>query len=319
MTENLEHLNRITIDEGEKSLLVRPGICIFFYFDVPLLKLAPHIADALEAYLKFIPPETLRTYYASDGYYKTLTPAKLKNDIKRLKNMPRDYEAYEMEYSQGNDGAVGTHAFYFQGYLLDDKDMPRESNLLRIEFPYDILDMVGLDQFVDFLSQMANLVPFQSGNAGFAFKRSQQDEEESMEEIKKLLPRYLGFDWSDKDALDEMRGCTPTPHWVSFLNLKLTKKLGGINNVKKELPEVDIRKLQKGLLIRAAKWPPIGDKNRKTKDIGLIPNVANFLRPTRYHPEEVYEEDDDLEYFDFMAWLARFDDLKSEKWDNGRK
>lgn len=316
MAKNIEHLNRITLDEGERSLLVRPGICVFFYFDVPLLQLAPHIADALEAYLEFIAPEPLHTYYASNGFYRTLTPAKLTKDIKILRNMPRNYEGHEIEYSQGTDGAVGTHAFFFEGYLLNDKDMPRESNLLRMEFSSDMLDFVGLDRFIEFLSRVANLVPFQSGNVGFAFKRSQQDEEESMEEIKKLLPRYLGFDWSDKDALDEMRGCTPTPHWINFLNFKLAKKLGGLNRIKEALPEADIRELDKGLLIRAAKWPPIGDKNRKAKDIGLIPDVARFLRRTRYQPEEVYEDDDELEYFDFMAWLARFDTLKARKWDN---
>ncbi len=313
MAFDFEQLTRTKLVDGRDHVLVRPGLVLVLYCNVPIPSIGPHIANAIDAYLSVIHPNTLQTYFAENGTYRNLTSARITKDLKALRKLPNDLEYFFLEYSQGINGEVGTHAILFDGNPFDDETLPLETNLLRLEFPYNLLDNLDLETFVEFILMIAKLVPFQSGNAGYSLKRSQLFMPASTQQINQLLPRYLAFDPSFDDAREEMRGCTPSAHWINLLDSDLVEKIGGIKAIEKALPSADIRQLENGILIRVAMLPPIGDINRNAKDIGCLPDLARLMRPTRFEVEGFGQPAD---VFDAMTWLARYDEMKSQKWDN---
>ena len=269
------------------------------------------MAQALEVYLEFIPDGTLQTYFANNGTYKQYTTRQLNKDLKILRNIPEGYEAFLFEYSQGVNGEVGTHAAYFYGTLLDLPERPLETNLLRMEFPHDVLDDVGIERFIDFVVTIANLVPLESGNVGYAMKRSQLYKNDVSPLVNQFLPRYIGFDPSYEDVRDEAKGHTFSAHWINLFGEELTKRLGGQEVIRKALPEADIRQLDHTLLVRGVKLPPIGDVNRRAPDIGCLPDLARLMIPTRLDITGFGEPN-----FDPMPWLARYDKMAAQPWDN---
>jgi hypothetical protein len=311
-------LNRLTVVEryqGKERVLVRPGISVFLYCDVRTPEMGPSIAEAVTRYLAFIKPTSLRTYLSNNGLHKPLSDRQITKDLKLLRNMPADYEDFRLRYTESLTGDAGTHEIYYISYLdSHNKDavIPSKLNLLRMEFPLGILDQVDIEEFIAFLIEIANTVPFQSGNAGYAFQRDLTHERDAAKAVARLLPRYQGFDPSYEEASLDMKNHTLTAHWINLLNGKMVAKLGGAKAVRAALPTSDIRELKTGVLIRSARLPPIGDVNQKSPDIGCLPDVARLLRPTRVEMEGLGLPS---EAFDAMAWLARFDKMPSKNWD----
>ena len=112
-----------------------------------------------------------------------------------------------------------------------------------------------------------------------------------------------------------MLGHTFAAHWLNYTDDDLTASLGGPKAIAKVLPECDVRKLKKGMLIRGSKLPPIGDINRKAPDLGCLPDVARLLKPTRLAIEETFFATED-ENFDATAWIERMDSMDARPWDN---
>ena len=108
---------------------------------------------------------------------------------------------------------------------------------------------------------------------------------------------------------------TLTAHWLNYIDDGFAESRGGSNTIVKALPECDVRKLKKGVLIRGAKLPPIGDINRKALDLGRLPEVARLLKPTRLTLEGTPFAVKDPN-FDATDWIERMDDLDPRPWDN---
>jgi len=299
-------LVRSTRAFGRDYVIIRPGISLTFYSETPLKILAPAIADAVEAYLDFVPIGGLDTYYASNGTYKRLNPRILSRDLDHLRNIPNSAEFFEFHYGQGEEGEVGRYAIHFTGAFLQEEVFPLETNLLTLEWPHDLFDSVQVSDFISFIIKIANIVPFVSGNAGFALLHPQTFSKEAAKMIGQLMPRYIGFDPSYMPCRYVMKARSPSANWINLLNHNLVEELGGFDHIRNYLPpEVEIATLKNGILVRGAPLPPIGDVNRSAKDIGFLPDVARLLRTIRF----------DISGFgcavDAKEWLARFDELES--------
>ncbi len=314
MTSAMDALTRTLRLKGKDFVLVRPGLTLSLYLDLPLAECAPRCADAIEAYLAHIGADTLRTYMADNGTFRPLTPKQISKDLRNLRNLPADSDGYRILYNQGVESEVGTHAVYFEGSAsAEPEPLPDTTQLLRLEFPPPPTeDASWLEPFIGLVCRIANLVPFQSGNAGFAFKHSGVLQSNVRKEINQLLPRYYGFDPSYDSARMRMRGHVFGAHWLTLLRTDLIQKLGGLDTLRAALPQAELRPLDQGLLIRTAKRPPLGDVNRQCRDIGCMPDVARLLRPLRF---EVKGFGQPQEVFDAQAWLARYDDKASQPWE----
>jgi hypothetical protein len=246
-------------------------------------------------------------WYAAPNAWRKLTTRKLNKDLNLLKDFPPDHTWEEIEYNQ-NGGVVEDYYLFFCGTDFSSKYDAESTNLLRMEFPPNIIQQIGLDTFLNFVVRIANRIPFQSGNIGYGFKRNTATEDAAEERINQLLPRYYGFDPCDSNLRYSMRDHTLMAHWINLINNELAEKLGGYDAFCKAIPDAHIQKLDQGIFIRGAKMPPVGDINRRAPDIGCLPDVARLLKPTRVVLNSYFP-------FDTEAWLGRFDKMKNRDWE----
>lgn len=295
---------------GRETLLARPGITLTFYIEEPLAVTCSCVADLIDFFFTIVPRMTLRSYLANNGHYKPLTAQQLAKDLKRMRNLPEGHEAYDLSYSESDLAEAGAYQVLFKA-MNPTVNRPDFCNIVRLEFPENIIDTLGEERFLKVILDAADILPFFSGHAGFAFKPATSWEPQAFAAITPLLPNYLGFDTSDHWMCTRMKGHTVTSHWINLLGPQLTEKLGGLETMKATIGEAEIKPLRNGTWIRGARFPPIGDLNQGAIDIGQLPNVARLLRSVRcLNPRTGYKN------FDINAWLARFDELPAKDWNN---
>jgi len=161
---------------------------------------------------------------------------------------------------------------------------------------------------VELLTELVECVPYVSATAGFGFS-FWRDDRYAGDQVVAMLPRYIGFDHSDP-RFKSMRGHTPSAAWLTFLSTPLVEQLGGRNSIPSEIV---IRDLKKGVMLRAAKYPVVGDVNRGASDIGKLPDVAAWMKSLRYRASSLCGSSVEM---DVDAWLRRFDERSSGAWDN---
>jgi hypothetical protein len=294
---------------GNDYIVVRPGISLIFFLDEPLEVSCSAVADLIDLFFFTVPRATLRSYLAKNGYYKPLTDRQITKDLKMLRNLPADYQGYTLSYSEAEFGAAGAYAIDFKA-MAPHPIAPDSSNLVRVAFPEDVLDSWGEPRFLQLITDAAQCLPFSSGYAGFAFHRS-AFESESIAEIVRWLPRYLGFDPSEHLGMLWMKGHTYSSQWINLLGPQLTETLGGLETIEAGLAQAEVKPLRNGVWIRGARLPPVGDVNHGADDIGQLPNIARLLLRVRCpNLRFLYTESDAME------WLARYDELPARGWDN---
>jgi hypothetical protein len=302
----------LIIRNARGNCLARPALCLFLYSDKPVHDLAPFAADAIELYLQCVSADTMVTFIGNNGELRSFTPRRLASDLRRLRNFPVSMGAAWIEYDSDPDGWAGEYGVFL--YASDFKRYEHElrrDNLLRLDFPAAFWRHHGLDTVVDLIARLANAFPFESGNAGYAFKRTSGTAGSATKQINRLLPRFMSFDPCYQGIQDFIRGRTLGAHWINLLNDPLSEALGGFDSIAQRLGGVDVRRIDHGMFIRGSEEPPIGDSNRRAPDIGLLPNVARVLKPKRADVTGLGEP-----HFDVRQWLARFDEMESRPWNN---
>lgn len=309
MSLDLAHLNRTRVVKGREEPSVAPCLAVVLYSELTLQDLAPALGETMEMYLRFIPPDTLRSCWAGEGM-KKLTPQKLKRDLKTLASMPEHQEEFYLRYSEGEYGPPAAHGIL----VFADKfeaGAATETNLLRLELPGASAEGERLEALLDFVKAVAKAFPFSVGNVGFGFSyplfngriRSQ---------VNALLVRYLGFDASSIHCRHWMRGRTSPAHWINLLGERALGQLGGLKALKAAISGVEAVAVNGGVLVRAAKRPPVADVNVGAPDVGLLPDLARCLQPTRFQMRALRWADET----EVDRWLGRFDSLASSNWDN---
>lgn len=134
---------------------------------------------------------------------------------------------------------------------------------------------------------------------------------EATREVNQLLPRYLAFDPGYFLANRKMHNRTSWAHWTNIVHRELFEKCGGESALQREAPNTPFAFSGDLCVIQGSKLPPLGDVNRGAKDIGELPGVARFLKPTRIALTGLGDS-----VFDVSSWLARFDTLELRPWDN---
>lgn len=302
----------ITDSDGDHPAV--PALCGFFYFAATVHEVAKELADALERYVKFVGLEALVSYAAKSGNWKPMTKRQLNKDLQHLRDFPNDHVAIHIEYDGGEGGEPGGFGAYIAANEYD-PDFEKRMGVLRVDFPAQWLEEHDVDEFINFVSEIVQMPPVESAHVGFTFKTTSGSEGDATLEVRKKLPRYIGFGPCDCDLRYEMLGHTFAAHWLNYIDDDLAATLGGPDAMVKALSECDVRKLTKGVLIRVAKLPPVGDSNRKAPDLGCLPEVARLLKPTRLDVEATYFATEDPD-FDATEWIERMDDMDARPWDN---
>lgn len=302
----------VTDSEGDHPAV--PALCSFFYFRSNVHEIAAELADAVERYIELVGLDTLKSYAAKSGNWKPMTKRQFDRDLKRLREFPEDHEAIHIRYDAGEGGEPGGFGVHISANI-EDEVFPNKAGLLRLDLPPEWLEDHDVEEIIDFVSAACQMPHVQSAQVGFTFKTTPGSQDDARAEILQMLPRYLGFSPCDFSLRNEMLGHTLTAHWLNYIDDDLALRAGGPGSLVKALPECDVRELTKGVLVRGAKLPPIGDINRKAPDLGRLPDVARLLKPTRLDIGATYLAHEGPD-FDGAKWIARLDDLDPRPWDN---
>jgi hypothetical protein len=302
----------ITDSEGDHPAV--PALCSFFYFRDYVHEVAGELADGLERYLGLVGLGTLKSYAAKSGDWKPMTQRQLNRDVKQLRDFPKDHEAIHIRYDAGEGGEPGGFGVHISANIRDEI-FPNKAGLLRVDLPPQWLENHEVEEVIDFVSGTCQMPHVESAQVGLTFKTTPGSLGDAKAEILHKLPRYFGFSPCDFSLRNEMLGHTLTAHWLNYIDDDLAASVGGPRTIVKALPECDVRKLAKGVLIRGAKVPPIGDINQKAPDLGRLPEVARLLKPTRLDIGATYLAHEGPD-FNAAKWIGRLDDLDPRPWDN---
>lgn len=290
-----------------------PALCCFFYLDAYVHAMADNLAHCLEQYVEFVGIDSLKTYAARSGLWKPMNKRQLGKDLQHLRDFPKDHLANHILYDAGEGGQPGGFGVSVSANVHDEI-FPDKAGLVRFDLPPDWLERHEAEALIEFVARICQVPEVQSAQVGMTFKTTPGSHSDAKREILQMLPRFYGFSPCDFSLRNEMLGHTLTAHWLNYVNDDLAAKLGGKDSIVKALPECDVRPLSKGVLIRGAKWPPIGDINRQAPDLGCLPAVARLLEPTRVDIQETFLGKEGA--LDATKWVSRFDDLANRPWDN---
>jgi Protein of unknown function (DUF3396) len=294
---------------GGDFCVCRPVIAVNFYFAKDTSEIGPALANAIEHYLALIPRDELKCAKLANGDDGPLSSRILQRDLKKLRGS--NTSLFEIRYHSGKPANIGPFGIVIISDCLE-PDLPTFTNILRFEFSPEMENESGYPTLVRFMADIAAILPFQSGFAGYALAYLDGFQNRAYDFLPGILTRYIGIDPGYTTSYSFMRGATPDAHWITLLSDGILESLGGRNALAKACPKTEIVKMPNGVLIRAAKEPPIGDVNRGAKDIGRMPDIAKFMQSSRVRIPHMFNDD-----FNSEQWLSRFDERTSTEWDNG--
>lgn len=319
--QNPDLLSRILTFNTGPTLIVRPSVSMVFYTRANYVAVKAAVADALQIYLRLVPagaiagihepvidPDTGREWSPFDAAAHGAL-------LQDLRHTLHEEEDFNFVLSATLDGQAGDYGVAFSGINFDTaQDVEEAESVLRLDFPWNLLDLMPADTIVECFENFARLFPTCSGHAGMSFIHPMTFMPYSGDEIAKLARRFLGFDLSHDFVALEMRNKVLTAHWLNLLDAERLAILGGETYVTGALADCELRPLGSSLVIRSAKLPPIVDMNRSGPDAGRLPEVARLLKVIRFaNPLLVGMGDSESG----QEWLDRLDELLPRPWDNG--
>lgn len=299
----------IVAGESSERSSALPGLCVFFYFDRSVREIASELAAGIERYVTYVGLQSLSRYTARSGLWKDMSPRQLNKDLKHLRNFPGDHEGAHLNYD--SEPVPGPFGIALDAGMLNERHERAAVNMLRLDFPHDWLANRDPEEFLAFVQQQLAAMNVQSCNAGFAFKHTTGTESHAIAGINRLVPRYIGFDPCFTIGRYYQRDHVLSAHWLNYINTALIESAGGSDSLTKSLVGTELRPSERGLLIRSAKLPGVGDINSGALDIGTMPDVARALKPIRVERAQLGQEQ-----FRGDEWLARMDELPARTWDN---
>jgi hypothetical protein len=167
-----------------------------------------------------------------------------------------------------------------------------------------------LPRYLALALELADLIPFDSGHAGYAVNWNHlgHHEREAVRTMN-LLTRYPGLDLSHQflTKFNVTKGIKCVS-WLTFLNDSYCDRLGGKAKLKKSFTkDIAVHDLKQGVAIQAGPAPEIGDVNRR-QTLPAYQEVGNVLAPLRVKPHPAIfgpQGFGDLEVTE--KWLSRFD------------
>jgi len=221
-----------------------------------------------------------------------------------------DVSLMEIRYHSGPPSNIGDYGVLFNSNVLK-PHLPTFTNILRFELPHENGVQPDDDGIPALIEILANDLPYQCGFAGYAIAYLDAFENRAYQVLPGIVMRYIGIDPGYTRIYRFIRGATPDAHWITLLADELLEPLGGRPALAKAVPTAETKDLSAGVLVRAASVPPIGDVNRGATDMGALPDLARFMRPSRVDIPHMFNDD-----FDSARWLSRFDQRPSGPWAN---
>lgn len=295
------------------KLVAWPTISICIYFSKLAHEISRSIAEAVDSYCEFVGHDKLNAYSANNGDWRELTAKKLRGDMSKLRDYPRDVLALIFEYNYAEahlypprPGPYGVYIFVRDEFL---ESTPLATNFLRFDFDINFVEANGIDTLLKWYVDLLDRVPYHSSHAGLAYKRLMYSMDKASVGVDQKISRYYGLDPGFEPLRGKMRGRSGNPQWLNVFDHDLIQHLGGEKFLSSELRDSRIVALHNGLLIQGASFPPLGDINRGAPDIGSIPEIARLLKSIRT-PLTAFRGP-----VRAQEWLARYDEMENRPWE----
>lgn len=293
---------------GGDFIVYRPVIALNFFLSKSTSEIGPAVATSIERFVDFIPKSSLASSKKANGEDGPLTSRTFQRDLKKLRS--GDDSLIELRYHSGTPSNVGDYGVVLISDVLE-PDLPTFTNILRFTLPHENGVQPDDDGIPALIEILANDLPFQSGFAGYAIAYLDAFANQVYATLPGILMRYVGIDPGYTRTYRFIGGATPDAHWITLLADDLLEPLGGRSALARAVPTAETKELSRGVLVRATAVPPIGDVNRGATDLGALPDLARFMRPSRVDIPHMFTDD-----FDPARWLSRFDERLSGRWDN---
>jgi hypothetical protein len=266
---NVEQHRDIELLNADGTISIREVIISVFYLRQPNEDIRTEIAESIREFATLVSFESLVYYYNFDGEEEELDAASLDSII---------HEEFfsSNRYPNASVGLRGkeVHApeFYlrYDGAALNNPALPDEAGSFWCWVPKKFFVQRNAD-FLKFVSNMSNRVPFSSGYISSALAGENKGRKQA------LGRRYPGLDIASplcvaSDIADRAAGA----YWINFAGPELTRALGGTASIRAGLPpQIAVEEFGQGKCkITLGAEPEIGDVNRRN----LLPNYRTFAK-----------------------------------------
>jgi hypothetical protein len=268
------------------ALTVRDGLVLCFFMRRSHGEVASAIWQALQAYRRAIPLESLNWYGSPDGDTLPLDDKGWEHIRWTVLERPWGL-AWHVSLAETPGGGGGYH-FDYSGLKLDDPMFSRDeraTSAMALTLPTEYLLEQGPSRVRALALEIGRELPFSFGYASLAFISHPGAWARIGKELDGLLDRYLGFDLyllseTSRNIGTRARGA----YWLTFLGQPLLGQLGGVEALRQQLPfpEVSFQPLEgERLLLTLGEWPDAID-TQKGAEAPQYRALARLLKPFLY-------------------------------------
>jgi hypothetical protein len=276
------------------ALLVRDGLLLVFFAQLPFPQMASGVEAILTEWLKMVPATAVQ--WAKVGANAEDISAADSNTLARCRSLLDPKKSQKRAITRFSlEGPEDTNpGFRFQVFgkieMASDGKL-QDTNLVEMRFPTEFLAETGASAFIDAACCMAEAIPYDSGYSSIGL--NWPGEAMLRAAAKLIIPlalRHPGFDvhrniFTRSILARECRG----PGWLTFLSGMSIKRLGGNESLRSKLdPGVTIIPAGEGLAIRAGSMPQVGDVNRQ-ENLTLLRSVARAIERVTFFEDTLLE------------------------------
>lgn len=281
-------------EDGGKALVGRDVFVVALFTEKAFPSAITDVEEAFDHWLRAVPEKELE--WAQIGPNATGFKALTKTSIQRCRDQlsptkVKDRALAAFDIRGGEDPHNPSYGFTFYGSKPAPM-VPDRTCLVEMRWPSEYPEALGHDAFVDWVCELAALLPYRSGYAAPALSRGWENSKHIEEAARNLIPlafRHPGYDLFENEGTaarmprDRCRGA----RWLTLLGPALVDALGGRSVLEQNLDSnVTIRDAGRGLLLRAGERPELGDVNHGDR-APLLRSVAGAIESVTYF-EDVY-------------------------------
>ena len=184
---------------------------------------------------------------------------------------------------------------------------------VRLVLPVEFITEHGADAYVDLVKRMATTLQWSSGMAGLGINQDWHDVHSDV--FYGLSQRFMGIDLTSPNLLGRH-----VPHafqknkpriaginWLTLLDKKFVKKLGGVKHLRKTFSkEIIVHDLPGGVLVQAGSMPATGDLE-SGETLPLYYEVGRVLKDLIAKSGEYYSIVLAVNEEYTEKWMHRFD------------
>jgi|GEM_PF-1739474 hypothetical protein len=287
---------------------------ISLFTNISFLAIMDAVLRCQEMFFEFCPREALRFYATENMRKHRPVNAKVFGMLELwLKNPQTKEEVVALELKDGYD-VLDAPKYLFKLYGRDKNARGRPdqlANILSFAFPPEF-GIDRADEMYDLTRRLAEVFPYQSGCAGFAFQCSRYSPELGEAFAWQKSMRYPEIDIvrspQDRHAVEQ--NAVKTVGWLTLVCDAFLTELGGAKAIEKSLgDDIDRIKSGGGLMFRIGSEPTLSDRNRgesvpayEKLYLALRPLIERAREQSTWFSTGSIDQDEQTEF-----WFRRFE------------